>query len=170
MKQVYRVIVPVCQFVAGHRREWIAGLARLPQQLRHRHLFQRRHELFGGTFFKAQIADLNGSGMIVDSMGTGARDVVVTNVSPWPDHVLRPGFRLQPLSEVNTYIQKHHHLPDIPSEAEVKEEGVSVGEMQVKLLAKVEELTLHMIQQERENKKLRERLAQLETRASPVMR
>jgi hypothetical protein len=43
---------------------------------------------------------------------------------------------------------------------------VSVGEMQAKLLAKVEELTLHMIQRERENKELRERLAQLETRAA----
>jgi hypothetical protein len=69
------------------------------------------------------------------------------------------------LSEVNAYIQAHHHLPDIPSEAEVKAQGVSVGEMQSKLLAKIEELTLHMIQQDKKNRELRERLAQLETRA-----
>jgi hypothetical protein len=57
-------------------------------------------------------------------------------------------------------------LPDIPSEAEAKERGVSVGEMQAKLLAKIEELTLHMIQQDKENRKLRERIARLETRAA----
>jgi hypothetical protein len=55
------------------------------------------------------------------------------------DYVFRPGYRLLPLSEVNAYIQANHHLPDIPTEAEVKEKGVSVGDMQAKLLAKVEE-------------------------------
>ena len=95
----------------------------------------------------------------------GAQDVIVTNTG-WSDYVFRPGYRLRPLSEVNAYIQANHHLPDIPSEAEVKEKGVSVGQMQSKLLAKVEELTLHMIQQEKENKELRGRIAQLESRAA----
>lgn len=67
---------------------------------------------------------------------------------------------------MNAYIQAHRHLPDIPSEAEVKEKGVSVGDMQSKLLAKIEELTLHMIQQDKENRELRERIARLETRAA----
>lgn len=75
----------------------------------------------------------------------GARDVTVTNAS-WSDYVFQPGYRLRPLSEVNAYIRAHHHLPDIPTEAEVREKGVSVGEMQAKLLAKIEELTLHVIQ------------------------
>ena len=95
----------------------------------------------------------------------GARDIIVTNV-PWSDYVFRPGYRLRPLSEVNAFIQANHHLPDIPSEAEVKAQGVSVVEMQSKLLAKVEELTLHMIQQEKENQALRERIAQLEIRSA----
>jgi hypothetical protein len=76
---------------------------------------------------------------------------------------------------VNAFIQANHHLPDIPSEAEVKEKGVSVGEMQSKLLAKVEELTLHMIQQEKDNNALRdqnrdlqERVARLENGAASV--
>jgi len=76
------------------------------------------------------------------------------------------GYRLRPLSEVGQYIQAHRHLPDIPTEAEVKEKGVSLGDMQAKLLAKVEELTLHLIQQEKENQDLRARLAQLENRVS----
>ena len=95
----------------------------------------------------------------------GAEEFIVTN-SGWSDYVFRPGYRLRPLSEVGAYIQANHHLPDIPSEAEVKEKGVSMGEMQSKLLGKVEELTLHMIQQEKENQELRQRIARLEQYAA----
>jgi predicted DNA-binding protein YlxM (UPF0122 family) len=91
----------------------------------------------------------------------GAKDVIVTN-SGWSDYVFQPGYRLRPLSEVNAYIQANHHLPDIPSEAEVSEKGVSVNDMQKKLLAKVEELTLHMIQQEKDNQDLRAHVAEQE--------
>jgi hypothetical protein len=97
----------------------------------------------------------------------GAKDVIVTNTG-WSDYVFQPGYRLRPLSEVNAYIEANHHLPDIPSEAEVQEKGVSVGDMQSKLLAKIEELTLHMIQQDKENRDLRERIAQLEAHAAGV--
>ena len=83
----------------------------------------------------------------------GARDIIVTNTS-WSDYVFRPGYRLRPLSEVARFIRQHGHLPEIPSEAEVKEKNVCVGYMQANLLAKVEELTLHMIQQEKENRDL----------------
>lgn len=104
----------------------------------------------------------------------GAEEFIVTNTG-WSDYVFQPGYHLRPLSEVNAFIQANHHLPDIPSEAEVKEKGVSVGEMQSKLLAKVEELTLHMIQQEKDNNALRdqnrdlqERVARLENGAASV--
>ncbi|HTS65993.1 MAG TPA: hypothetical protein VMH28_28420 [Candidatus Acidoferrales bacterium] len=95
----------------------------------------------------------------------GARDVIVTNLA-WSDYVFRPGYRLRPLSEVSAYIQTHHHLPGIPSEADIAEKGVSVGDMQGKLLAKIEELTLHMIRQEKENQELRDRIARLEKGAA----
>ena len=95
----------------------------------------------------------------------GAQDIIVTNTG-WSDYVFRPGYRLRPLSEVSQFIQANGHLPDIPTEAEVREKGVSLGDMQAKLLAKVEELTLHMIQQEKENRELRERLARLESGAT----
>ena len=91
----------------------------------------------------------------------GVKDVIVTS-SGWSDYVFHPGYRLRPLSEVNAYIKANHHLPEIPSEAEVKEKGVSVADMQAKLLAKIEELTLHMIQQQEENRQLRERVGRLE--------
>lgn len=50
------------------------------------------------------------------------------------------------------YIEENRHLPEIPSEAEVRDQGVSLGAMQSKLLAKVEELTLHAIRLEQENR------------------
>ncbi|MEO8595980.1 MAG: hypothetical protein ABI759_21845 [Candidatus Solibacter sp.] len=87
----------------------------------------------------------------------GAREIVVTSV-PWSDYVFRPDYRLRPLSEVSHYIQANHHLPGISTEAEVKVNGVSVGDMQAKLLAKVEELTLYMIEHDKENIDLRERI------------
>ncbi len=88
----------------------------------------------------------------------GAQDIIVTNTG-WSDYVFRPGYRLRPLSEVSQFIQANGHLPEIPTEAEVKAKGVSLGDMQAKLLAKVEELTLHAIQQEKENRELRENLS-----------
>jgi hypothetical protein len=87
------------------------------------------------------------------------KEVVVTNTG-WSDYVFLPSYHLRPLTEVASFIKEHHHLPEIPSEAEVKEKGVSLGDMQAKLLAKIEELTLHMIQ-------LQARIAQLEAQRTP---
>jgi len=81
-----------------------------------------------------------------------AKEVVVN--TGWSDYVFGGGYRLAPLSEVAAYIAENHHLPEIPTAAEVAEKGVSLGEMQAKLLAKIEELTLHMIAAEQENSRL----------------
>jgi hypothetical protein len=90
-----------------------------------------------------------------------AQEVVVN--TGWSDYVLDPSYQLTPLDRVAAYIQEHHHLPDIPSDAEVKDKGVKVGEIESKLLAKIEELTLHMIQSEERNKELEERITKLES-------
>ncbi len=67
----------------------------------------------------------------------------------WADHVLAPGYELESLSSVEQHIATKGHLPGIPSAAQVANEGVSLGEMQAKLLAKIEELTLHQIAQQK---------------------
>lgn len=74
----------------------------------------------------------------------GARKVKVTQES-WADFVFDPGYRLPSLQELEQYIREHRHLPDIPTEQEVLAEGIDLGEMNKKLLQKVEELTLHVI-------------------------
>jgi hypothetical protein len=89
-----------------------------------------------------------------------AKEVLVN--TGWADYVFTADYRVKPLQEVAAFIERNHHLPGIPSEAEVKEKGVNLGEMQSKLLAKVEELTLQMIRLNEKNERLEQRLKQLE--------
>lgn len=85
--------------------------------------------------------------------------------SNWADFVFQPDYQLASLPEVEAHIRAKGHLPDIPSAAEVKARGVDLGEMEAKLLQKVEELTLHLIRMEKENTRLRQRVDQLESAA-----
>ncbi len=94
----------------------------------------------------------------------GTKEVIVTN-SGWADHVFQPGYHLRQLGEVSAFIREHHRLPGMPSAQEVAEKGVGLGEMQVKLLAKIEELTLHLIAADERNRELQERIARLEHHA-----
>ena len=80
----------------------------------------------------------------------GAREVVVTTTA-WADYVFEPTYDLRPLSEVEAFIKENKHLPEIPSAKEVEANGVSLGEMNVLLLKKVEELTLYLIELKKEN-------------------
>ncbi|MDX2359252.1 MAG: hypothetical protein QNK23_00505 [Crocinitomicaceae bacterium] len=70
---------------------------------------------------------------------------------PVPDYVFEADYKLMPLKEVKQFVNENCHLPNIPSEEEFREEGLSIEEMQFKLLEKVEELTLYMIQLEEQN-------------------
>ncbi len=97
----------------------------------------------------------------------GATQIIVSATGA--DYVFSPTYRLQPLPEVASYIKANGHLPGIPAAEEVEAQGVNLGDMQSKLLAKVEELTLHMIaadernnRLEKQNRELQERLARLE--------
>jgi len=63
----------------------------------------------------------------------------------WYDHVFYPDYKLRPLSELEQFVKENHHLPEIPSAKEVKENGIDLGDMQGKLLLKIEELTLYIL-------------------------
>ncbi len=67
----------------------------------------------------------------------------------WPDYVLKPGYILLPLPDLETFIKSNQHLPDVPSETEVTEKGYGLAEMNGILLKKVEELTLYIIEQQK---------------------
>jgi hypothetical protein len=79
------------------------------------------------------------------------RVVVKLQASGWPDYVFTPTYHLSTLPEVEKFIEQNHHLPNVPSAKEVADKGIDVGAMNTKLMEKIEELTLYLIEQ---NKKL----------------
>ena len=80
--------------------------------------------------------------------------------SPWPDYVFDKEYNLLSLKEVEQHINEKGHLPNVPSAKEVEKNGFSVGEMNKKLLEKVEELMLYTIQQEKRIKALEDKLTE----------
>jgi len=87
----------------------------------------------------------------------------VIQTTSWADFVFAPDYALPSLSDVELFIKQNKHLPGIPSEAEVKENGIDMGNMDKVLLQKVEELTLYMIELQKENAKLKEKVEHLES-------
>jgi hypothetical protein len=80
-----------------------------------------------------------------------AREILVTNTSSWADYVFSENYKLPSLTDVETYIQANKHLPGIPTTQEVEENGIALGEIQGKLLEKIEQLTLYMIEMKKQN-------------------
>ncbi len=66
-----------------------------------------------------------------------------------PDYVFLKDYKLKSINEVETYIKSEGHLPNIPSAAEMEENGIELKQMNLKLLEKIEELTLYSIAQEK---------------------
>lgn len=79
----------------------------------------------------------------------------------WPDYVFIKDYKLKPLGELKDFIIKNNHLPNIPSAIEVEKNGVDLGEMNRKLLEKIEELTLYIIDQGEEIKNMKEEIDSL---------
>jgi hypothetical protein len=91
----------------------------------------------------------------------GAREVRVTNSNPWPDYVFKENYHLKNLYALESYIKKNNHLPNIPSAQEVKENGIEVSQMNAKLLEKIEELTLYVIELRKDIDKVKSENAEL---------
>jgi hypothetical protein len=75
--------------------------------------------------------------------------------STWADYVFYPEYNLRPLYEVEKFIQRNNHLPEVPSAKEVEEIGIDLGDNQSLLLKKIEELTLYIIDQDKKMEQLR---------------
>lgn len=96
----------------------------------------------------------------LDVVGTiRAQEIIVENTGA--DFVFADDYQLRPLSEVKAFITENKHLPEIQSAKEMQENGVSVSELQTKLLQKIEELTLYLIEQEQTIQELRQEVEQL---------
>ena len=79
-----------------------------------------------------------------------AESMTVDLQGNWPDYTFKKEYRLMPLADLKTYVDKNQHLPEIPSAAQVAKDGINLGEMNRLLLKKVEELTLYLIDQKKE--------------------
>ena len=78
------------------------------------------------------------------------------------DFVFEDDYKLRSLEEVETFITENNHLPEIPSAADMQANGMSVSELNTKLLQKVEELTLYLIEMKKENEELKTRIEKIE--------
>lgn len=76
--------------------------------------------------------------------------VAISTTSDWSDYVFADSYILKSLRDVETFINKNKHLPDVPSAKEVVDKGVDLAKMDAKLLQKIEELTLYVIEQQKE--------------------
>ncbi|WP_316833733.1 hypothetical protein [Pedobacter nutrimenti] len=75
---------------------------------------------------------------------------IKVQAAPWPDYVFSKNYNLPALQSIEKHIKKEGYLPDMPSAKEVESNGINVGEMNAKLLKKIEELTLYIIDQNKE--------------------
>jgi len=101
----------------------------------------------------------SGSHKLAVEGSIGAREIKVEAFPSWSDFVFERNYDLPTLKEVEDYIQEKGHLKDIPSAKEVEQNGFFLGEMNSKLLQKIEELTLYTIKQE---KKIKEQSSKIE--------
>ena len=97
-----------------------------------------------------------------------AKEVKV-EVANWPDYVFKPGFQLTALSEVERYISDNGHLPAIPSAEQIGKEGLSLGEMNKLLLKKIEELTLYLIEKDKQAKYNQQQFDKLKTQVELLL-
>jgi len=93
-----------------------------------------------------------------------AEEVIVDLNVLVADYVFKPNYKLMPLPEVEQFVKANSHLPEVPSAGEITKNGLSVGEMQNKLLQKVEELTLYAIQQNKKIETLEKEIKELKTK------
>ena len=93
-----------------------------------------------------------------------AKEVRVDLNVPGADYVFEKSYPLRPLAKVSKYISVNHHLPDMPSAKSMEQNGIDVSGMNMKLLQKVEELTLYLIEMKKENELLNKRLRKVENR------
>ncbi|WP_437921166.1 hypothetical protein [Sphingobacterium sp. LRF_L2] len=90
-----------------------------------------------------------------------AKEIKVETAS-WPDYVFEENYKLPSLKDTEVFIKENKHLPNIPSAKEVSENGVALGETNALLLQKIEELTLHLIEKDKEIKELQRQASQID--------
>jgi hypothetical protein len=79
-----------------------------------------------------------------------AKELYILNSGNWPDYVFDSSYTVMPLTQTEAFYRQHHHLPGVPSAAQVDSTGIDVAQMSAILLQKVEELTLIIVEQQKQ--------------------
>lgn len=108
----------------------------------------------GGVLNPTEMLTVNGKVL--------AEEVQVVASVPVPDYVFADDYSLPSLETLRSYIKQHHHLPEVPSAKEIEKDGILLGEMNLLLLKKIEEMTLYMLELKDENEKTNKRLMEVE--------
>lgn len=98
------------------------------------------------------------------SVGGSIRAEEIVVETGWADFVFEDDYELKPLSDLESFIRENKHLPEIPSAGEVEDNGVKLGDMQSKLLQKIEELTLYVIEQDKALKAIEKEHSEMKTK------
>jgi hypothetical protein len=123
---------------------------------------------YNGTSYNVRMSILNSGNVGIGTLNPKSKlavagtitaqrvRVTAATAADWADYVFHDDYKLPALCDIEKYIIEHKHLPDIPSATEVEQNGIDLGEMNKKLLQKIEELTLHLINQQKEITELKE--------------
>lgn len=123
----------------------------------------------GNGFIGINTSDTKGYRFAVNGSAIATSMTVKLNQS-WPDYVFKKDYQLPSLTEVKTYIDQNHHLPEMPSEQEVIKDGINLGEMNKLLTEKVEELMLYMIRKDEQITKQQEQIDELKEQLKRVIK
>lgn len=105
---------------------------------------------------------------VKDGIRTEKVKVDVASTNGWADYVFKNDYILPTLGEVEKHIKENGHLPNIPSAEEIMKDGLNLGEMEAKLLQKIEELTLYTIDQNKQIQELQKDNKALKSQSSKI--
>lgn len=126
----------------------------------------------GGYFFRGRSFYVNDGNVGIGTNDTKGYKLAVNGhaiftkvkvkaFNTWPDYVFDTAYQLPPLQSIASFIKLHRHLPDVPSAQQVADEGIDLGDNQAVLLKKIEELTLYLIEQDKQLQALKEEVREL---------
>ena len=119
---------------------------------------QAKLDVNGNGYFSGPVAintatlsnPFPGNGYMLAVKGKIIAEEYVAKLTPWPDYVFKKDYKLKDLNDLDQFIKEKEHLPGIPTATEAEKNGVSLGEMAKIQMEKIEELTLYMIQMNKE--------------------
>ena len=94
---------------------------------------------------ETNMTKIGSNSLVVNGTALFTKATVKLNTN-WPDYVFNPSYKLLTISELEKFLAKNHHLPDVTTAAEIEKNGIDLGDNQTLLLKKVEELTLYLIE------------------------